>query len=109
MSVATRRRLIDELNIETPLEYIYKFSYQADFGDSGSENELCHVYLGKVHDSIRPNQHEIDRVRFVSAGELATEFAATPEQFTPWFKMEWQTLTGTYSNSLAAYLSDQLT
>ena len=104
MAVATRRRLIDELNIETTLEFIYKFSYEASFGDAGSENELCHVYLGRAHDSIRPNQHEIERIRFVSAHVLAAEFAAQPEHFTPWFKMEWQTLLDEHLESLAAYL-----
>ena len=44
MQTATLRRLSDELNIETSLEHVYQFCYTADFGDAGSENELCHVY-----------------------------------------------------------------
>ena len=43
MRVATRRRLRDELNIDVELEYVYKFIYQAEFGEFGSEHELCHV------------------------------------------------------------------
>ena len=104
MPVATRRRLRDELNIETELEFVYKFSYQAEFGSIGSENELCHVYLGRANDSTAPNEHEISATRFVAAGSLLGEFDATPEQFTPWFRMEWTVLAEEYSDTLSHYI-----
>jgi isopentenyl-diphosphate delta-isomerase len=103
MPVATRRRLHDELNIETSLEFIYKFSYQAEFGDAGSENELCHVYLGMTGDNVAPNDHEISAVRYVSADALAREFEAAPTHFTPWFKMEWMKLVEEYRDDLSRY------
>lgn len=103
MAVATRRRLQDELNIETSLEFIYKFSYQAKFGSAGSENELCHVYLGIVDDSVVPNEHEISATRYLSAAALRREFEEVPEHFTPWFKMEWLTLAEDYRDELSRY------
>lgn len=103
MHVATSRRLHDELNVEASLAFVYKFEYQAEFGDSGAENELCHVYLGKVGQAISPNENEISSVRFVRPGDLAREFAASPAQFTPWFKLEWQALTSEHAEILAAY------
>lgn len=103
MEVATRRRLRDELNIEASVEFVYKFRYQAAFGDAGSENELCHVYLGKVPAQVRPNEHEIAAIRFVSPGELADEFESRPERFTPWFRMEWEALTTEHADRLAKY------
>jgi isopentenyl-diphosphate delta-isomerase len=103
MQVATRRRLLDELNIECELEFVYKFQYRASFGQAGSENELCHVYLGRAPDTIHPNDHEIERVRFVSAAELEREFQERPDTLTPWFKLEWQALENTYRERLAAY------
>ena len=106
MEVATRRRLRDELNIEASVEFVYKFQYQAAFGDAGSENELCHVYLGKAPALVRPNEHEIAAIRFVSPGELADEFEARPERFTPWFRMEWQALTTEHADRLARYCRD---
>ena len=83
------------------LEFIYKFAYQADFGDSGSENELCHVYLGRTPFEVSPNKHEIDAIRFISAVDLDQEFAERPETLTPWFALEWQTLTTQYRDQLA--------
>ncbi len=103
MVFATQRRLRDELNIETSLEFVYKFSYQAEFGDSGSENEFCHVFFGAVGDSVMPNDHEIDGIRYLSAADLDAEFERDGDQFTPWFKTEWQTLSENYKASLDRY------
>jgi isopentenyl-diphosphate delta-isomerase len=103
MEVATRRRLRDELNIETELEYVYRFAYQANFGNAGSENELCHVFLGRSPADIHPNEHEIAAVRFIAPADLDEEFAAEPGSLTPWFRMEWQALTGQYRDQLARF------
>ena len=92
MQVAIERRLSDELNINAALEYIYQFCYQAHYGEAGSENELCHVYLGTVGDDVLANESEIDSIRLIAAADLDAEFAENPHQFTPWFKQEWQTL-----------------
>ena len=99
---ATRRRLRDELNADAELEYVYKFSYQASFGDLGSENELCHVYLGRC-DSVAPNEHEIEAIRFVTAQQLAAEIATRADTLTPWFKLEWQALQRDYRDALVKY------
>jgi isopentenyl-diphosphate delta-isomerase len=103
MEVATQRRLQDELNFETELEYVYKFTYQAGFGAAGAENELCYVYLGRVSDRLKPNTHEIAAVRFIQPDDLAREFIESAATFTPWFKMEWQRLTNEHGDKLAAY------
>ena len=102
MDIATRRRLRDELNVEVDLEFVYKFAYQADFGDAGAENELCHVYLGRC-DAVTPNDSEISEVRFVTAAQLAAELATRPESLTPWFRMEWSALQRDYREKLLKY------
>ncbi len=107
MPVATRRRLRDELNVEIELEYVYKFSYQADFGELGAERELCHVYLGSVGGGLHANDHEIEAVRFLSAADLEAEFEAEPDRFTPWFKIEWRALVTDYSGRLEKYVDSQ--
>lgn len=103
MDVATKRRLLDELNIEASVEYVYRFSYQARFADQGSENELCHVYLGTTDSEVRPNENEIAAIRFMSAAALDAELEARPDQFTPWFKMEWRALQFEYGDVLRRY------
>ena len=103
MQVATQRRLMDELHVECELEFVYKFDYQASFGDAGSEHELCHVYLGRVPQEIRPNDHEIASIRLISAKELDREFVETPETLTPWFALEWRELTSHHREQLETY------
>lgn len=103
MAIATRRRLLDELNIEAPVEFIYKFRYRAEYGDAGSENELCHVYLGRAQETVKPNDHEIAAVRFVSPAALNAELEVHPGRFTPWFKMEWESLLSEHRDRLEKY------
>ena len=103
MPLATSRRLRDELNVDTALEYVYKFSYQEKFGDLGSEHELCHVYLGRIDAPVTANEHEVEALRYVSADTLAQELEHAPEQFTPWFRMEWLRLMHDYRGVLSRY------
>ena len=78
MQVATRRRLREELDIEASLEFVYKFAYQAQFGELGSENELCTVYLGKTGQAFSANTHEIADARYVAREALQAELRARP-------------------------------
>ena len=70
IQAATQRRLSDELNVTATLEYVYKFRYQVNFGEAGSENELCHVFLGTTGGDLRPNVSEICGVPFLGAYRL---------------------------------------
>jgi isopentenyl-diphosphate delta-isomerase len=103
MPEATQRRLADELGIQARLEFVYKFSYQARFGDKGSEKELCSVFLGRSDDPVRPNPTEIAAIRHVPASVLAKELQTSPQAFTPWLRMEWEQLGTSYAETLAAY------
>jgi isopentenyl-diphosphate delta-isomerase len=108
MDEATRRRLQDELNIEAELEFVYKFAYQASYGELGAENELCWVYLGRTAGTIVPNRNEIADTRLLGATELQHELDTSPGQFTPWFKLEWQQLQASHGAVLAKYLRSTL-
>ena len=103
MVVAAARRLQDELQTDSDLEFAYKFIYQASFGELGSEHELCHVFLGRVSGEPGANETEIAALRYVPVEELEREFAETPEVFTPWFKLEWQQLTTAHADTLSRF------
>lgn len=103
LQIATMRRLSDELNIAAELEFVYHFCYQAKFSEAGSENELCHVFLGKVDGEAHPNDSEIECIRFISADDLTSELTEHPQRFTPWFKQEWRELRKDYAGQLARY------
>lgn len=100
MDTATQRRLSEELGFACPLEFIYKFQYHAEFGDAGSETELCWVYVGRSDAPVHVNPTEIAAWRYVKPAALDREIADTPERFTPWLKMEWQRLRGEFVSRL---------
>lgn len=103
MEQATRRRLREELGIGSELQFVYKFGYQASFGDLGSENELCSVYLGRSLEDISPNENEIAETRLIEPADLRRELDVDPDGFTPWFRMEWDRLTLEFPAELARY------
>ena len=105
MAEATRRRLEQELGIHTELEFVYKFSYQARFGELGAENELCYVFLGRTDEPIRANWHEIADIRYAAARDVSHAFTNDTERYTPWFEMEWRRLNEEFGDLLARYTS----
>lgn len=103
LQVATQRRLRDELNVSTVLESVYRFQYQAQYDDSGAEFELCHVYVGRIAEPIKPNDHEIESIRMLAVTEVNDELENTPGAFTPWFHMEWCTLFEEHAGVMSRY------
>lgn len=101
---AVNRRLEQELGMRTDAEFVYKFQYHAQFDDTGAERELCWVYLGHCNDLPQPNKTEVADWRFISAEDLNRELTEQPDNFTPWFKMEWTRLNTEHKQWLQAYL-----
>lgn len=105
MDEAIHRRLMQELGLACDLQFVYKFEYRADFKDIGSEHELCWVYVGQIHNSvITPNTLEIAATRFINPMALAQELTTNSDDFSPWFKMEWQRLTTEFAAVLTPYM-----
>ncbi len=100
MPAATARRLREELGMRGAMRFVYKFQYQADYGDLGAEHELCWVYVGQSADPVKVNRHEVESWRFVTPAELDSEIAERPEAFTPWLKLEWRRLREEFNHVL---------
>ena len=100
---AAHRRLSDELGIKKViLEYVYKFSYTAEYKNIGSENELCSVFLGKIDEDLDTNENEISLVKYIETRDLLSKME-NKNEYTPWFEMEWHTLSTTYKKTLRQY------
>ena len=54
-------------------------------------------------DDLQPNDSEIAAICYISPAQLEREFAEHPEQYTPWFRQEWQELRSTYRERLERY------
>jgi isopentenyl-diphosphate Delta-isomerase len=91
MEVAIQRRLHEELGVRCPLQFLFKFQYQAQWDANGAENELCSVYIGRTESPIQADPREIAALRWRSPAQLQADMAERrPGQFTPWFIMEWE-------------------
>jgi isopentenyl-diphosphate delta-isomerase len=102
MDEAVSRRLMQELGFHCPLEFLYKFKYQAQFGTIGAEHEYCWVYYGRYDGPVDVNVNEIADWRFIGVDDLERQLAAAPDTFTPWFKMEWVHIKANYLDGMLA-------
>jgi isopentenyl-diphosphate Delta-isomerase len=103
MDMATQRRLYEELGITCPLQFLFKFQYQAQFDATGSEHELCSVFVGSCADPVKINRHEILAWRWVRPEALQAQLASQEaRQFTPWFKLEWARIWRDHRDALSA-------
>ncbi|MDE2262137.1 MAG: isopentenyl-diphosphate Delta-isomerase [Gammaproteobacteria bacterium] len=106
MEAAIHRRLYEELGLACPLQFLFKFQYQAQFDSAGAEHELCSVFIGRSSGQVAVDQEEISDWRWVSPERLAEEMGGErAEHFTPWFTMEWERIWRDHRPALHALQS----
>lgn len=86
------RRLREELSIAVPLVRLFSVTYRFSDGEKGSEHERCSVHLGRLSGAPRPDPREIAETRLASIEDVTRDLAARPDEFTPWFRLEWAIL-----------------
>lgn len=102
MDIAVSRRLKQELGFDCELTYLYKFRYQAPYGEIGAEHEYCWVFFGYYDGPVDANSSEIENWRFVDIKSLDQELESQPGRFTPWFKLEWAHIQQHYLDAILA-------
>lgn len=100
LDVAVVRRCEQELGFSTTLQYLYKFTYQAQYQNLGSEHELCSVYVGLFDGEPNVNPTEIQAWRWINRADLNDALNNPAEPFTPWFRMEWARLNDEFALDL---------
>jgi isopentenyl-diphosphate Delta-isomerase len=107
LEAATQRRLQEELGIRCPLQFLFKFQYQAQFDETGAENELCSVFIGRCTEPLRINSEEILAWRWVRPEALLAEMAGEgAARFTPWFTLEWGRIWREYRSEVLTLQSE---
>jgi isopentenyl-diphosphate delta-isomerase len=100
IEIAAQRRLDDEMGIQADLKWLFKFQYQAKFKQIGSENELCHVFIGKHNGLYYPNPNEIKDLMLIPFEEVEAEIKKNEKYYTPWFKIEWKRIISDFKNEI---------
>jgi isopentenyl-diphosphate delta-isomerase len=92
---ASRRRLRQEIGlVADDVRYLFKFRYNAQYKNIGSENEMCGVTIVRDIDKrrIMPDRREISAVRAVAVQDLMDEVRAGGKGYTPWLILALQHL-----------------
>jgi len=85
------------------LHFLFKFQYQAQFDATGSEHELCSVFIGTSPDPIKVNRDEILAWRWVGPEALQQQLMSREGgPFTPWFEIEWGRIWRDHRDALLA-------
>ena len=83
---AAKRRLKEEMGIETDLKKIFSFIYRAKLGDL-VEHEFDHVFFGRFDGRPKPNKKEVADWQWIKLTELQADIKKNPKKYTPWFKI----------------------
>jgi len=82
---AAKRRLQEEMGLQTDLEEIGQFTYMAKFSNGLTEHELDHVFIGWLDTENCPfNLLEVQATRWMNLIELRADLQNQPELYTPW-------------------------
>ena len=85
---AAKRRLMEELNLQTTLQSKGKIIYKFFDGKSGlTEHEYDYIFTGRFNGEVDFNRKEVEELRWISLSKLKVEMKTDPEKFTPWFEM----------------------
>lgn len=90
LATAAARRLHEELGFGVPLMAHRDTEYAADVGGGLHEHERVTMFIGHADRKrlkIVPNPAEVAAVRWIKPAALKREMAATPDAFTPWFRI----------------------
>lgn len=84
---AAKRRLQEEMGLETNLGHLFSFQYKAHLDNDLIEHELDHVFVGVTDGEPKPNVEEVSSYRYISYTALKNEIQNDPSRFTEWFKL----------------------
>ena len=83
---AARRRLHEELGIESALSFGFFARYQTELDHGMHENEFVYVYFGRLTAEPRPDPAEVAGIALLSCEEIGRRIEREPNRFTFWFK-----------------------
>jgi len=100
VAVAARRRIHEELGLDSDLAFLFKFRYKARYDDTGAENEICSVFVGRFDGEVRVHPDEIADWTMITPDELTRAIEQDPGRHTPWLKLEWARILRDYPGAI---------
>lgn len=82
-----RKRLIEEMGIDTPLTFQYSFIYNVNLDNNLIEHELDYVFLGTFDGAPTLNEEEAQDWKYVGLQKLQDDVNIHPEKYSHWFRL----------------------
>lgn len=82
---AAKRRLKEEMGIETELEFSYDFIYRREFDNGLIEHELDHIFVGLSDDPPVINKAEVADWKYMKPMDIRKHMYLNPGEYTYWF------------------------
>lgn len=89
-SDAARRRLREEMGIDSALTEVGAFTYCLAVTAELTEHEFDHVFLGQWDGTPIPDPSEVAAWRWCAPSALNDELAQRPESFSVWLPEAWK-------------------
>jgi isopentenyl-diphosphate delta-isomerase len=83
---AAKRKLYQEMGIQTEMEFAYKFIYTTSLDNNLIENELDYVLIGNFDGKPQLNPAEASDWKFASLESIKEDMISKPDNYTVWFK-----------------------
>ncbi|HEY4936445.1 MAG TPA: isopentenyl-diphosphate Delta-isomerase [Puia sp.] len=90
---AARRRLKEEMGIDTSLKKSFDFIYRTEFENGLTEFEFDHVYTGIYNGQLNPDKQEVKEYCFRSMEDISEDLIRSPEKYSSWFKIAFPLLS----------------
>ncbi len=82
---AARRRLKEEMGIETSLEKVFDFTYKAALDNGLTEHEFDHVFVGYHDGEVDPDYNEVEEFTWAPMNRILESVTNRSHFYTPWF------------------------
>ena len=87
---AAKRRLNQEMGINTSIEFLFSFIYKAEFENGLIEHEFDHVIFGKSNQDPKVDKNEAESWKWVSVDLILKDIEINQDKYTVWFKIIFQ-------------------
>jgi len=84
---AGKRRLREEMGIETDLRELFSFIYKAPFDNGLTEHELDHVMIGEFNGEPILDPEEVAAWKWMRPEDIKKDIAIAPDNYSAWFKI----------------------
>jgi len=90
--MAAKRRLKEEMGIETSLQFKSAFTYKTRFANDLTEHEYDHIFTGVYNGGPIINKEEVQDYCWKHPSEIKSDIKKRPSAYTSWFLIAMERL-----------------